>query len=569
MLFSIECGLPWDFGCRGACLYEGAAAGAHQMAGIQSADIDIAERMEENNDMDNRVTFQEMIISSLGKYRDRIFSKLDGKEFTYGDADLASNQVANAIVKAGLGPGDSIGVVMPNSFNMIKTAYGVFKSGCTICGISMMAGDNDVAYILEHADIKMLFIDESAAERISRLKDHAPNLKKIISMGSNPAEGCVGFDAFLAGHSLDALPPNARPDDNVLITYTGGTTGNPKGVVHTQSTFAFVMLAHACAVNWTDDDRFLLMTPLTHGAGALMYAGSMMGCRFVIEKQFDPFKILDLIENERVTKVFLVPTLIYILLDMLKQKSYDLSSLNAVLYGASPIQANKLAEAIERFGPVLVQVYGQVECPNLIATLTIEDHNKALKDPKLLQSCGRPNIMVSVRLLDDSNNGVANGEIGEVCVKAPYVMKGYLNQPEVTAKTISADGWLHTGDMGRFDNDGYLYIVDRKKDMIISGGMNVYPAEVEAVISQHPKVKQVAVVAVPDDRWGESVTAIVVPNGEVDEKEIKEFCRGKLAKYAQPKMVVFQQSIPLTVLGKIDKKAIKAPYWEGRDRAVH
>jgi fatty-acyl-CoA synthase/long-chain acyl-CoA synthetase len=476
--------------------------------------------------------------------------------------------VANALVGAGFGPGDSIGIVAPNSFDMIRAGLGIIKSGCTICGITMMAGDNDITYILEHAGIKLVFADESIAERISGLRANSTSLRTIVSMGPKPVDGCVGLDKFLSGYPKDVPHANARPDDNVLIVYTGGTTGKPKGVVHTQSTFAFAMLAHDCAVNWTADDKFLIMTPLTHGAGALMYAGMMMGCRFVIEKQFDPFKILDLIENERVTKVFLVPTLIYILLDMLKQKSYNLSSLNAVLYGASPIQANKLAEAIEKFGPVLVQVYGQVECPNLISTLTIEDHVKAMKNPKLLQSCGRPNIMASVRLLDDSGTDVPEGEIGEICARAPYVMKGYLNQPEINAKTISSDGWLHTGDMGKFDSEGYLYIVDRKKDMIISGGMNVYPAEVEAVISQHPKVKQVAVIAVPDDRWGESVTAVVVPDGEVAEKEIKEFCRGKLAKYAQPKTVVFQQNIPLTALGKIDKKAIKAPYWEGRERAV-
>jgi fatty-acyl-CoA synthase/long-chain acyl-CoA synthetase len=227
-----------------------------------------------------------------------------------------------------------------------------------------------------------------------------------------------------------------------------------------------------------------------------------------------------------------------------------------------------LKEAIDQFGPILMQKYGQSECPNMVTTLSIEDHLNALKNPELLLSCGRPDVMAHVKIFDDNDKELKLGEVGEICVHAPFSMKGYLNQPDLTRETLR-NGWLHTGDMGRMDENGYVYIVDRKKDMVISGGMNVYPAEVEGVISKHPRVMQVSVIGIPDEKWGEAVTAVIIRDGELSEQDVKDFCRNKLSKYAQPKNIVFQEQLPLTLLGKVDKKALRAPFWKGIERAVH
>ncbi|MCX5719253.1 MAG: AMP-binding protein, partial [Nitrospirae bacterium] len=215
------------------------------------------------------------------------------------------------------------------------------------------------------------------------------------------------------------------------IAYTGGTTGVPKGVIHTQKTFFFGVVAQCVALNLQREDLFLLMTPLTHAAGIVMYSGMMVGCKFIIEKQFDPFKILEIIEREKVKKVFLVPVLIYLMLEMLKQKKYDLSSLDSIFYAASPISPTRLVEAMETIGPIFIQSYGQSESLTVITALLVEDHLKGLKNPKLLQSCGRPGAMVNLKILDDNDNEIQVGQVGEICLQNPYVMRGYLNQPEL------------------------------------------------------------------------------------------------------------------------------------------
>lgn len=361
---------------------------------------------------------------------------------------------------------------------------------------------------------------------------------------------------------------NANPGDELLIAYTGGTTGAPKGVVHTQQNFFYDELAHCAEFNWQNDERFLLMTPLAHAAGPFIWAGTIKGATHVIEQQFDPLRVLKLVQEERITMILLVPTIMYVLLDTLKQSAFDISSLKTILYGASPIAEERLTEALAVFGPILYQFYGQTENPNLISTFTPFDHQKALEDSSLLQSCGRPITMVMLKIIDPTGSEVATGDIGEIAVKSPYMMKGYNNQPEATAEAFTADGWLLTGDMGRLDENGYLYIVDRRKDMIISGGMNVFSIEVEGVIQKHPKVKSVAVIGIPDDHWGEVVTAFVVPYEEVTPEEIVVFCKGKIADYMRPKKVYITDHIPLTPIGKANKAELRAPFWEGKSRKI-
>jgi fatty-acyl-CoA synthase len=278
---------------------------------------------------------------------------------------------------------------------------------------------------------------------------------------------------------------------------------------------------------------------------------------------FDPEAVLRTIEAEKITAIFLVPTMLYVLLDHPLAASTDLSSLQLVLYGASPMSPARLLAAQERLGPIFQQFYAQTEAPNTCTTLRPDEHHG-----ERLSSCGRPFMGVDVALLDDDDNPVAPGEVGEICVRSPLVMDGYWKQPEQTAETLR-NGWLHTGDMARADDDGFLYIVDRRKDMIISGGFNVYPREVEDVLTTHPAVAMAAVIGVPDDKWGEAVKAIIVRKGDVEADELIALVKERKGSVLAPKTVDFVDSLPLTPVGKIDKKPLRAPYWDSGLRQVN
>jgi len=284
---------------------------------------------------------------------------------------------------------------------------------------------------------------------------------------------------------------------------------------------------------------------------------------------FTPEKFIRLVEQHRITATFLVPTMIYVLLDSPARQGADLSSLQLVIYGASPMSPARLTEGIREFGPVFMQLYAQTEAPNTVTVLHQHEHDP-VHHPERLASCGTPCVGTQVRLLDDDGHAVPRGEVGEICVRGPLVMQGYWNKPEETAKALR-HGWLYTGDMARQDADGYLYIVDRSKDMIISGGFNVYPREVEDALSQHPAVAAAAVVGVPDAKWGEAVRALVVckPGASVPAEELIALVRERKGSVYAPKAIDFVDSLPVTGLGKLDKKAIRARFWQGQGRAIH
>jgi fatty-acyl-CoA synthase len=320
--------------------------------------------------------------------------------------------------------------------------------------------------------------------------------------------------------------------------------------------------------DWPEETRFLIATPLSHAGAAFFVPTLLRGGSIVVLPHFDPEKVLETIEKYRITATMLVPTMIYVLLDHPKFGEYDLSSLETIFYGASAMSPARLKEGIEKLGPVFFQFYGQAECAMSITVLRRSEHDP--DDPARLASCGRPVPWLRVALLDDDLNEVPQGEPGEICVQGPLVMSGYLNKPEQTAETLRG-GWLHTGDVARADKDGYLTIVDRKKDMIVTGGFNVFPREVEDVISAHPGVAAVAVVGVPDDKWGEAVKAVVVrrPGAEVDPAELIAAVKEKKGSVQAPKSVDFVDAIPLSPLGKPDKKTLRARYWEGAERGVN
>jgi acyl-CoA synthetase (AMP-forming)/AMP-acid ligase II len=358
-----------------------------------------------------------------------------------------------------------------------------------------------------------------------------------------------------------------------MLGATGGTTGLPKGVMNTNRNIQTFFAQYSMSASYRPGEPVvnLAAAPMTHTAGNVSLPTTARGGTVVILPRPDPAAVLDAIEKHGVTELFLPPTVIYMLLDHPGIEKRDFSSLRYFFYGAAPMALEKLRQSINAFGPVMMQGYGQMEAFASIAYMTPEEHfiDGRIAPETRLSSCGRPAPLTNVMICDDANAPLPTGTSGEICVKGDIVMKGYYKSPDKTAETI-IDGWLHTGDIGHLDTEGYLHLTDRKKDMIISGGFNVFPSEVEQVIWSHPAVQDCAVIGVPDDKWGEAVKAVVELNAgmSVDEQELIAECRERLGGVKTPKSIDFVESLPRSANGKVLKKDIRAKYWEGTGRAI-
>jgi fatty-acyl-CoA synthase len=433
---------------------------------------------------------------------------------------------------------------------------------------------DDHAYVINDAGITFLIIDPYFTERALALLEKCPGLTKVLTIGPVPDElAHIGTDLVATAATFDAQPLTAKllpPDHIVSITYTGGTTGKPKGVIGTSQAMSTMTQIQLAEWEWPENPRFLMCTPLSHAGAAFFVPTVIKGGSLYVLSRFDPAEVLQTIEEQKITATMLVPSMLYALMDHPDSRTRDLSSLETVYYGASAINPVRLKEAIDRFGPIFAQYYGQSEAPMVISYLAKADH-----DEKRLSSCGRPSAFLRTALLDEDGKRVPVGEPGEICVAGPLLAGGYWNLPDETAETFR-DGWMHTGDVAREDEDGFWFIVDRTKDMIVTGGFNVFPREVEDVVAEHPMVAQVGVIGTPHEKFGEAVTAIVVLRSDAptDEEaiarmtaEIQDAVKERKGSVQSPKQVIVADSLPLTGLGKPDKKALRAQYWTG-DRAV-
>ena len=359
-------------------------------------------------------------------------------------------------------------------------------------------------------------------------------------------------------------------DDLCTIVYTGGTTGRPKGVLMSHRVWQAMTWIQMAEWEFPDDLRIAIATPLSHAAMSLVAPVLLSGGAFYVMESFSPDGFFDLVAEHRITATLIVPVMLYALQGHPRYETADMSSMETIFYGASPMSPAKLAQAIGDWGPIFFQFYGQTEAPMVITHLKKGEHDPTR--PDRLASCGRPVPWMHVALLDTDNRPVAPGESGEICTRGPLVMTGYKGLPDETAEALSGD-WLHTGDVGRFDDDGYLYIVDRTKDMVITGGFNVFPREVEDVISTHRAVSMVMVIGVPDDKWGEAVKAVVVlqpghePSDELT-RELQQLVKDAKGSQQSPKSIDYVDALPLTPVGKPDKKSVRARYWNDVDRAV-
>ncbi|MCE0763328.1 AMP-binding protein [Pseudonocardia kujensis] len=489
-------------------------------------------------------TLRSLLVPALDRFGGRTAVHVGHTRTSFGELVASANRLAHVLVELGVRPGDPVALMMTNRVEWLVADQAILRVGAAKVPVNAMLAEPEIVFILNDCGARVALADEPMA-----------TIAREAGLGTVLVPG-PSWDEALA-----AADPSRPPDvtvagtDTALILYTGGTTGRQKGVVHTQAGLALNLLAHVVEIGLQDDECLLLSSPLPHSAGFLAQAGLLKGGSLVVEARFDPGRVLELVERHQVTLLFGVPTMIYRLLDEAAGRDADVSSLRTILYGAAPITPERLTEGLRRFGPVFMQLYGQSEAPNFLTRLTREDHDPA--HPERLHSCGRAATTVTLAVLDDSGEPVPAGEVGEVCARAPYVMTGYHGLPEKTAATVR-DGWLHTGDIGALDHQGYLHLLDRRNDMIISGGMNVYSTEVENVVGACPGVVQVAVVGVPHPDWGEAVVAFVVATDDLDIATVDRRCRAELAAYKRPKEYRRVTALPTTPLGKVDKKALRA-----------
>ena len=478
------------------------------------------------------------------------------------------SKYAQALASLGIGKGSPVSVLSANRPEVIFNMGATMVSGCRTTPLHPLGSLDDHAYILEDAGIETLVYDPTVfGARAAELKERVPGLKHLLAFGDDE----TGANYLALAAQFSPQPLRAAPVEGTDVSgliYTGGTTGKPKGVMSSYRSAATMTQIQMSEWEWPEELRFLIMTPLSHAGAAFIIPTLLRGGSIVVSAGFDPGKLFELIEKYKITATMLVPTMLYMLMDHPGFADADLSSLQTVYYGAAAANPTRLKEAIEKLGPIFFQFFGQSECPMTISVLRKGEHDTS--NMARLATCGRPVPWVHVALLDDEGNEVAQGEPGEICVQGPLVMQGYWNKPEETAAAFDG-GWLHTGDVARQDEDGFLTIVDRKKDMIVSGGFNLFPREIEDVIATHPAVGSVAVIGVPDERWGEAVKAVVVLRADmsVDAEELMAMVKEKKGSAATPKTVDFVDAIPVSGLGKPDKKALRAQYWGDNARQVN
>jgi fatty-acyl-CoA synthase len=508
-----------------------------------------------------------MLITAIERYADRPAIADNQTRWTYRDLGAAAGRMISVFRALGLAKGEGVALLASNRVETWAVVVAAAVMGLRYTPLHPLAAQDDQAFIVEDAEIKVLVVEGAKfAERGRALKAQAAGLEHLLSFGV--MEGARDLLAEMASTSPAALQDDGVAEEICWLAYTGGTTGRSKGV----------MIAHRCIVNmatlihadwdWPQTTRYLAATPITHAGGVNIFPTLMRGGFTRVLPGFDLETYCRTIQDEKINAVFLVPTLVYALIaaDEVRAR-YDLSSLEMIVYGAAPMSPDRLLEAMQIFGPVFVQMYGQTEAPQVITTLRKVDHDPA--HPRRLGSCGRANPLVDVKLFDAQMNEAERGQPGEICVRGALVMNGYWKRPEATEDAFRG-GWLHTGDVAVEDEDGYYYIVDRTKDMIISGGFNIYPREVEDALMSHPAVASAAVIGVPDDKWGEAVKAFVVlkAGAGADFDALHGHVKAKRGGPWAPKSIDFVEAIAVTGLGKVDRKALRAPYWQGRARGV-
>jgi len=510
-------------------------------------------------------TVGEQTLRALARYPSRTAFSWPGGSITYRGATDLIGRIQSVFMRLELPPGTRVAFLTANRADTWCAGVAAQLSRFALTWLHPLGSLEDQLFQIEDSGSQILVVDVAAfRDRGGELAARAAGVKTIFTLGT--ADYGIDLLKTIERAGSAAARNLAGPHDIASLNYTGGTTGKSKGALRHHREYGGFAAAILADFEIPEAARYLTVAPISHVAGTKVLPTLMRGGTVHMLKGFDPEAVLKTIERERINFTLFVPTMIYVLLDHPALDKSDLSSLELVLYGASAMSPSRLVEGIERIGPMFSQLYGQTECYP-VSVLRKADHDP--RTPELFLSCGFPIAACEVRILDDDDREIKTGDPGEICVRAPHVMAEYWKRPETTAETLK-NGWLHTGDIARKDERGYMYILDRKKDMIVSGGFNIFPREVEDVLSQHADVAMVAVVGVPDDKWGEAVTAVVVAREgtQPDADELINLVKARKGSAHAPKQIRFVKELPMTGVGKVDKKVLRASFWAGRARMV-
>ncbi len=493
---------------------------------------------------------------------------VDGQTITFADLDERSNRAAQAFRAAGVGFGDRVAFIDKNGPEFFDVTFGLAKLGAVGVAVNWRLAAPEMLQIIEDSHAGVIVVGPEFFGHVESVEDQLSRVRTIVAIGEH--DRWPAFGDWIARHPADDPRVAVAPQDVAMQLYTSGTTGLPKGVMLTNA--SMFRLSTGVAEKWrfTPDSVNLAVMPSFHIAGAgWALVGLFTGCTNVVMRDVDPGAILRAIPEHGITHAFLVPAVVQFLMAAPGVADVDFSTLRAIVYGASPITDDVLTKAMALFGCEFIQVYGLTETNGAIVQLDGVDHDPRNR-PELLRSCGRPYPWVQVRIVDADGDDVPTGNVGELWTRGATNMAGYWNNPEATSAAVTPQGWLKTGDAGFVDEDGYLYLHDRVKDMIVSGGENIYPAEVENVLMAHPDVGDVAVIGVPDEKWGEAVKAVIVPaSGSAPrEADLIAFARDRLAGFKLPKSVDFTDALPRNPSGKLLKRELREPYWEGVERRI-
>ncbi len=519
--------------------------------------------------------YADIIYRNALLYPDEMAMKCGEEVITFEQFNKRINAFIHALQSMGVKKGDVLGILSWNCLEYADAYGAAMKFGFISSPFNPRLQDNELEYLINYSGCNTLFVGPELAETVNRLRPHIEGVKNIISFGNGEIPGVVRHRTLLETFPTDEPDVEAKEDDPVFIFYTSGTTGVPRGAVYTFKQAIDDTRRFPLALCLEQGDKHVQIMPLFHIGGTKNFWGYFyVGASNIIMPQisFDARATLKTIQDEKATDIHIVPTHLAAFLALPDVDEFDLSSLKRMFYAASPMPVELLKRGMEKWGPIFMQFYGSSESGPNVTMLSKKQHDVVNKSPdiqRILASCGHPHIGVHVRIVNENDEDVEPNVVGEIIVKSKAVPTEWWQKPEESKETF-IDGWVHTGDMGYYDERGYIYIVDRKKDMIISGGENIFPREVEEVLYQHPAVHEAAVFGIPDDYWVEKVhAAIVLKEGvSATAHEIIEFCKAKIARYKAPKSVEFVNVLPKTPSGKILKRELRDKYWKGRERKI-
>jgi acyl-CoA synthetase (AMP-forming)/AMP-acid ligase II len=491
----------------------------------------------------------------------------EGEISTYRDIRDQSRRIARALMATDLAPGAKIASWIPNHPSFFAVQIGIHRTPFVWLPLNPRATASECAGNMQAFGADWLFVDAQFAGDVDVIRAAVPTLKGVVALnGAIP--GCLPIEAFCGAMPAKCADVDIKPSDMVTLITTGGSTGGPKGVMRSSMNWATLIVNYRLKLFHAEPPINLVATPLSHVAGEVAQAVFAEGGVNIILRKPDPALILEAIERHKITSLFVPPTLLYMMLSRHVPGKHDYGSLRHLMYGAAPISVDKLREAWSVFGPVMTQLYGLMEATSTVSIMAPDEHARAI-DLGRFGSVGRGSPLVMIDVFDDNGQPVAPLEKGEVVCRGPNLCKGYEGNPEAT-RTAFQSGWFHTGDIGFRDEEGYLHLVDRSKDLIITGGFNIYPGEVEQVLWTHPAVQDCAVIGIPHEKWGEAVTAVVElkPGASVRESELIALCKEQLGSIKAPKTVEIWEALPRSIVGKVLKKDIRKHYWKDTNRSI-